>query len=372
MTSTKIYTMRKILFVTFANQSAYSGGEQCAKRNLKAIEDIYGQENVTAYIIRPDNAERKIRDKLVRMAEIMKCYMGGLRKSVLNDIIHIVKEQQITDLFIDSSQLGYLAKKIKQIAPKTKVYVFFQNIEYDFFSSTTLHSYDYLHLFWIPLSFQNEKWACRWADKVVVLNHKDSHRLEKLYHRQANAIIPITMVDDYAPTMEAMKAPTSRPLSAVFVGSYFTGNVKGLKWFCQTVVPCVDLRLTIVGAGMDKLANDIAPSDKISIHGTVRDLAPYYEEADVALIPITSGGGMKVKTAEALKYGKHIIGTRNALEGYEGDSEIITECNMADEFVQAIEKYRNPWKFQPKARQLFLEKYAYEASLLLFHQLFQS
>ncbi len=364
--------MRKMLFVTFANESAYSGGEQCAKRNLKAIKNIYGQENVTAYIIRPDKTERQFCDKLVRVGEIMKCYMGGLRKPVLNDIIRIVREQQITDLFIDSSQLGYLAKKIKQIAPKTKVYVFFQNIEYDFFTSTTLHSRDYLHLFWMPLSFQNEKWACRWADKVVVLSPKDSRRLKILYHRQADAIIPITMTDDYAPTPEAMAVPASSPLSAVFVGSYFTGNIKGLKWFCQTVVPRVDLHLTIVGAGMDKLANDIAPSAKIRIHGTVPELAPYYEESDVALLPITSGGGMKVKTAEALKYGKHIIGTREALEGYEVDLEIATECNTADEFVQAIEKYRSHRKYQPKSRQLFLEKYAYEASLLLFNQLFLS
>lgn len=39
------------------------------------------------------------------------------------------------------------------------------------------------------------------------------------------------------------------------------------------------------------------------------------------VMPIFSGSGMKVKTAEALMYGKFLIGTKEAFEGYEIDEK---------------------------------------------------
>ena len=39
----------------------------------------------------------------------------------------------------------------------------------------------------------------------------------------------------------------------------------------------------------------------------VDDLAPYYKKAAAVIMPIFMGGGMKVKTAEALMNGKNYI-----------------------------------------------------------------
>ncbi len=38
---------------------------------------------------------------------------------------------------------------------------------------------------------------------------------------------------------------------------------------------------------------------------------------DYIISPIFVGGGMKVKTCEALMYGKNIIGTSESFEGYD-------------------------------------------------------
>ena len=57
----------------------------------------------------------------------------------------------------------------------------------------------------------------------------------------------------------------------------------------------------------------------------------------VVIAPIFDGSGMKTKVAEALMYGKRIIGTREAFSGYEDIAEEVGwVCNTKEEFVAAL------------------------------------
>ena len=361
--------MRKLLFVTFSNSQTFSGGSQCAKRNLQSLQELLGHENVTPYVLTPDKEGRRLKGSLQRALGIAKGYFGSLTERGLREIMQLLRNCHFTDLFIDSSQLGLLARYARSQCPKVRITVFFQNIEYDFFRSNVLQCHDYIHSFWIPLARHNELCACRYADTLIVLNNKDARRLESLYGRHADAVIPITMRNDYTPTF-ADKVPSPKqhpsPKQALFVGSYFFGNTKGLKWFCNDILPHTDAHLTIVGSGMDAFARDNSVTEQITIYSNVPDLTPYYEAADLIVLPIISGGGMKVKTAEALKYGKYIIGTREALEGYDVTADIATECADTASFIAAINSYSAKSPFNAASRQTFVTKYAYEISLQLF------
>lgn len=357
--------MRKFLFVTFNNSQAYSGGSQCSKRNLQTLQDILGTEQIETYIIEPDKENRQLAGTIKRAVGIMKGYLGGLTDKGLHEVLHMLTDGLFTDLFIDNSQLGMLAKYAKRHNPNIRIFTFFHNIEYDFFRSNVIHCKDYKHFFWIPLALKNEKMSCRYSDSIIVLNEKDAKRLQLLYGRKADAIIPITMKDDYT-TPSQVQSIVTKGKEALFVGSYFFGNTQGLKWFCNDILPHTDAHLTIVGSGMDAFVNDITVTSQITIHSNVPDLTPYYEAADFVVLPITTGGGMKVKTAEALKYGKYIIGTCEALEGYNVNDSIATICNCTNDFIQAISRFVSGQKFVPAARNLFQEQYSYQASLERF------
>ena len=362
---------RKLLFVTFSNSQAYSGGSQCSKRNLQSLQDILEPEHVVTYILKPDKAERRLAGTVKRAIGILKGYLGGLTTEALHDVLHLLREGAFTDLFIDSSQLGILAKQAKSQNPSLHICTFFQNIEVDFFKSNVYQCKDYRHFFWIPMAKWNEKAACQYTDTVIVLNEKDAKRLTELYGRKADMVIPITMKDDY--TQPLSEKPAGKPAKeALFVGSYFFGNTQGLAWFCNEILPQTDAHLTIVGAGMDSFAHDVEMNSQITIHSNVPDLVPYYEEADFVVLPITTGGGMKVKTAEALKYGKYIIGTHEALEGYDIDATTATVCSDVAQFIEAIRRFTPEGKYNPASRELFLKKYSYQASLLLFNQVFKT
>lgn len=359
---------RKLLHITFANALAYTGGGQGTEHNKKAIKACLGESAMDTYTIMPYQGPRSIRFFLKRITEIFKCYMGGLTQQHLEIIIGKISTSYYTDIFIDSSQLGYIAKVVRKNFPDLRIYTFFQNMEYDFISSSVWDGKDFLHAFKIPMTKYNERCACRYSDKIIVFNSRDASRVKEVYHRDADMQIPIWLTDDYTDTPPII--PTEKGVKeALFIGSYFFGNTQGLKWFCKEVLPHAKIHLTIVGSGMDAFSKDIEQSNKISIYSNVPDLKPYYEKADFVVLPITTGGGMKVKTAEALKYGKFVIGTKESLEGYDVNSEIATICNTEVEFIDAINNYQRLIKFNPPSRQLFKQKYSYDAVISSYEKI---
>lgn len=98
--------------------------------------------------------------------------------------------------------------------------------------------------------------------------------------------------------------------------------------------------------------------ENIEIHGFIENLQTFYSEANAVVMPIKIGTGMKVKVAEALMFGKSIIGTPIAFEGYEFDKEIAKLCNSEKEFIDFLNNHQVP-KYNNKSRKLFLEKYSF-------------
>jgi len=155
-----------------------------------------------------------------------------------------------------------------------------------------------------------------------------------------------------------------RPL-CLFLGAYFLANNEGILWFMQHVYPQVDVEVKIVGRGMAKLKEEQPELLRdIEVVSDAPSLTPYFEEADMMVLPIFAGSGMKVKTCESLMYGKNIIATDEALEGYAIEEGVSAwRCNTVDEFVQTIQDFaqHSRPRFNQAARQCFLENYSNEA-----------
>lgn len=87
----------------------------------------------------------------------------------------------------------------------------------------------------------------------------------------------------------------------------------------------------IIGKGFRTLKNDLE-CDNVKVIGTVEDVSEYFYRADFVIAPIFEGSGMKLKTAEALMYGKTIFGTTEAFSGYALDFDRVGGlCNTARE-----------------------------------------
>jgi glycosyltransferase involved in cell wall biosynthesis len=185
-------------------------------------------------------------------------------------------------------------------------------------------------------NWHNEKLSVKYSDVLIAINERDKLILEKKYHAHIDNTLP-PFYADYSPSEESVKL--SHPLEVLFFGSWFHANIAGIKWFIDNVLPLVDIKLTVAGRGMEKLNQFYHNSEKLFIIGTITDIDAIYNQADCVVNPVFDGSGMKIKTGEALRYGKTIVGTREAFAGYNithGIEGYI--CETAGDFSEAFKK----------------------------------
>ena len=130
-----------------------------------------------------------------------------------------------------------------------------------------------------------------------------------------------------------------RPLAGVarllIVASDNPGNLRNLQWFFQHVWPAV-LRLCEhqlppllrVCGGIRSVMRNVNPSG-VEFVGVVEDLRTYYDDCDLVLLPIVTGGGVAIKTLEAVLYERAVLATRHALRGLPDD--VVTTIGSEDD-----------------------------------------
>lgn len=364
----------RILFVTFNfNSTSISGGFVVSSRNFQSLKEIPQTQLIIEYPIKRKISKTRISRKFDKLKDLYIDFanlsFGGLDRKQELEIFELISLHRINVVFLDSSLLGNLAKHIKNKFESCKVITFFHNFEYLFQSEQIKFNRSY-HLFYRKhLSYINEKNACIFSDYTIAINKRDQVALEKKYRTKISDVIPVSLKDDNSINKEKV-GKENIPIG-LFVGSNFYANRQGIIWFCKNVLPFVRMKLYVVGRGMNHLKKFNFDTTKIEIYDRVEDLEYYYYKSDFVVIPIFVGSGMKVKTAEALMYGKFIFATNEAVSGYEIGKECGIICNTKEEFVSALNSFNmNENVFNYSSRQLFLDKYSYEATLINFYNLF--
>lgn len=96
------------------------------------------------------------------------------------------------------------------------------------------------------------------------------------------------------------------------------------------------LVLDVVG-GIRNYVGDRRISPNIKMLGMVDELRPYYESADLVILPVVSGGGAAMKTIEAMLHERPIVGTRHAFRGLPPEIvSTIGSFNTPAELARAI------------------------------------
>lgn len=354
----------KVLYLYF-NFKIKSGGTVAAKRNLDVLRQYYGADNIIEYPIERRGKVNKLR---LLWEDLRNCSFGGLNSSDKKAIVDLIKRNDIKLLFLDSSLLGAVATYVKKRVD-IKVITFFHNVEYDFVRMQVIYDKSYLLLYRILFAYYNERAAIKSSDVVVALNKKDSVGLKNIYGRGADYIIPITMKDVGHVNTEQNY---NKPLKLLFFGSYFSANIEAVDILVREILPKTNALLIVAGSGMEQLKDKYSEVNNLTLRGFVDSLNDLYEEADVVVLPIRSGSGMKVKMAEAMMFGKNVLASDVALEGYEVDGVSgIVRCNSVRDFISNINEYDyNLPKYNNSARTLFLNQYSYEISYKLFEKIF--
>lgn len=104
------------------------------------------------------------------------------------------------------------------------------------------------------------------------------------------------------------------------IGSRWTANVDGLKWFLDRVWPrlqrTTELRLSICGTLGEIIDHPGVDRDpRIERVGRVPALQDLYRRFDLAINPVHWGSGLKIKTVEALGAGVPLVTTTEGARG---------------------------------------------------------
>lgn len=346
------------MLVTSALAASASGGRAMLGRlNHRILRELFAERLTVVEL------ERPVRRTGLALAGAGRGHIDGLDGVVIQSVLDRIERDGINLVFLDGSNLGALAKAIKQSAPGVTVCTFCHNVEASFFWGALKRRRSLRALAVLAVNCLAERKAVRHSDVIIALSARDSDGLKRLYGRGATHVSAIA-VEEPAAALEVAQ-PVDRPKYALFVGGIYYANRAGIAWFAKHVSPRIGLRTIVVGHGFETFRTDLETSGAVEVIGGVDDLSSWYRGAHVVVAPIFDGSGMKTKVAEALMFGKRIIATPEAFSGYEAvAADAGWRCATADEFVAAIteaEALDLP-DFDPVLRALYDEHFSYGAA----------
>jgi len=100
-------------------------------------------------------------------------------------------------------------------------------------------------------------------------------------------------------------------------GMHWPPNTEGLRWMVQNVLPIVRKQINtaeLLAVGKDPPA-DLQNTGGLSLPGYVEDVEPIWGGCRVFVVPLLSGGGMRVKILDAWAHGMPVVSTSIGAEG---------------------------------------------------------
>jgi glycosyltransferase involved in cell wall biosynthesis len=150
-----------------------------------------------------------------------------------------------------------------------------------------------------------------------------------------------------------------KPFRLLYIGSENPVNVEGLLHFFEEILPGIrnkipTMEVAVAGRVCSHLPSDI-PNTRLL--GEVDDVESHYADAHAVINPVREGTGLKIKTIEAMGYGKPLITTPHGATGLEAAANrSYLLATTAEEFVShAFALHQSP----QMAESLAKEAYAY-------------
>lgn len=140
--------------------------------------------------------------------------------------------------------------------------------------------------------------------------------------------------------------PLARPagLNLLFVGAMgYAPNADAASFFCSEILPLIRRRaaempaaLTIAGQNPPPNIGALHSPPDVVVTGWVESTIPYYENADICIMPIRIGSGTRFKALEALNFGRPIVSTSIGVEGLGLVPNVhYLRADSAEEFADA-------------------------------------
>jgi glycosyltransferase involved in cell wall biosynthesis len=178
-------------------------------------------------------------------------------------------------------------------------------------------------------------------DGIIVFTGQDKNAMLSFGTKIPVSVLPIGVdLNNYKPNHNKTEFP-----SLFFLGSLdWLPNREGIEWFIENFHKDLtdgDLKVKfyVAGNNIPEEFDDYDVLGKVFIQGEVDDALEFVNSKSIMIVPLLSGGGMRVKIVEGMAMQKCIISTPLGAEGinFENGHNIII-AKDTDDFYAAISK----------------------------------
>lgn len=200
-------------------------------------------------------------------------------------------------------------------------------------------------------------------DGVVCITEQDAQGFREMGCRRKPLTVPfgIDMAEYSA------EAPAEEPYSLYHLGAMdWMPNQEGVRWLTGEVWPLIrerlpQARLYLAGRRMPEEFLSMK-TEGVTVVGEVDDAREFVATKQVCVVPLKSGGGMRVKIVEAMAQGKAIVSTAVGAEGIActaGANLLIADSPeaFAEQVCRCLEEEELRSRLGRSARRLAEEEY---------------
>mgnify|MGYP003810513841 CR=1 FL=1 len=264
-----------------------------------------------------------------------KAFLDKLRKVVRGNHFDIVHIEQL--------HMAYYGEFIKKEFG-LPIVLREQNVESTIWERYYLEASDPLIKFYARLQLHKvytyESKIAAEFDRCFMITEKDKERILMMNPNVKASVIPGGVDISYFYPLDI----PIEPYSVVSVASIeWPPNIDGILWFVNRVWPLVKLKLPqarfyVVGKNPPAKIKKLAKKD-IIVTGYVEDVRKYIARATVFVVPLRTGGGMRIKILNAMAMGKAVLSTAVGCEGLDIENgKNIYVADSEKEFAHLILK----------------------------------
>lgn len=175
--------------------------------------------------------------------------------------------------------------------------------------------------------FQEELDILSLYDEVWTYSSEEHYIFEQFLDKEVK-LVPVSF------SQHKLKIDRIIEYPLLYVASSNPHNRLAAKWLIEQVLPLLkNTTVYIVG----QICDNIPETNNVVKLGMVEDINEIYRASKIALCPMFTGTGIKIKTVEALSYGIPVVTTRRGVDGLANKSENgCLVANTAESFAKYI------------------------------------
>jgi sugar transferase (PEP-CTERM/EpsH1 system associated) len=224
-------------------------------------------------------------------------------------------------------------------------------------------------------------------DYSIFVSEPEADLFRRIYPQAQNVEVISNGVDYeyFSPETFSLEpsALSLQPPVLLFTGAMdYHANIDGVTWFHDKVLPMIkkeypQVQFFIVGSNPASTVRNLATNNGVKVTGFVDDIRPFYNSADISVVPLRLARGIQNKVLETMAMEKPVVATSKAVEGIKAVAENqLLVADSPTEFatkICSLLKDKSQRKLLGKNARKFVEKnYNWEKNLQKLDKILQA